>query len=415
MIRIKQYRYTGVCGLLLLMCVQESKAQTGKGINSLYSAFGVGDIESRDYSRNYGLGSAGIGRPSLFYLNELNPASYSAIPKQNFMFDVSLRGTTVGYKGENLSQNAGDVNLKRLAIGFKVNSRWGISAGLTPYSTVDYKTLNQRFVEGTGQAVDAVTEGTGGINRVYISNSVRITKNFSVGVSSAFLFGPINSTETLGADTVSTEDRRYGYNVNFNTGLQYQGRIKGWEIGLGATYRFKTDMRFQHTINVVNANEQVLFKDDVGTQRFSLPQEYGGGLSVGKGNVTVVADYKKQLWSGLNGGQSNYKLTDAERYAGGVEYSFKRHYYNGIVEGMVLQAGFSYNKSYLLVQGQQIKDVSGTIGASLPSRNGSLRYYLGIEVGQRGTTANNLIKENYVNAVFHFSLKDIWFIRRVYD
>lgn len=407
-------KYTGICGLLLLGCVQ-ANAQTGKGINSLYSAFGVGDLEDRDYSRNFGLGSAGMARPSLYYLNELNPASYTAIPAQNFMFDVALRGTSVSYKGESLSQSAGDVNIKRLAIGFKANKRWGISAGLTPYSTVDYKLLNQRFIEGTGQSVDAVTEGTGGINRVYISNAVKLTKNFSVGVSTAFLFGPINTTETLGNDTVSTLDKRYAYNVNFNTGIQYSGKIKDWEIGLGATYRFKTNMRFQHTVNVVNSNETVLYKDDQGTQKFALPEQYGAGLSLGKGNVTIVADYRKQLWSGINPSQTNYRLTDAERFAGGIEYAFKRHYFNGIVEGMVLQAGFSHNKSYLVVAGQQIKDVAGSVGVSLPSRNGSLRYYLGIEVGQRGVNTNNLIKENYVNAVLHFSLRDIWFIRRIYE
>lgn len=408
-------KYTGICGLLLLGCIQQVSAQSGKGINSLYSAFGVGDLEDRDYSRNFGLGSAGIARPSLFYLNELNPASYTAIPAQNFMFDVALRGTTVSYKGQSLNQSAGDVNIKRLAIGFKVNKRWGMSAGLTPYSTVDYKLLNERYIEGTSQPVDAVTEGTGGINRVYWSNSVRLSKNFSVGVSSAFLFGPINATETLGSDTVSTVDKRYAYNVNFNTGLQYMGKIKDWEIGLGATYRFKTVMRFQHTVNVVNANETVLYKDDQGTQKFSLPEQYGAGFSLSKGNITVVGDYRKQLWSGINSSQTNYKLTDAERYAGGIEYAFKRHYYNGIIEGMVLQAGFSHNKTYLTVGGQQIKDVAGSIGVSLPSRNGALRYYLGIEVGQRGTEANNLIKENYVSAVFHFSFRDIWFIRRIYD
>jgi len=407
-------KYTGICGLLLLGCVQ-ANAQTGKGINSLYSAFGVGDLEDRDYSRNFGLGSAGMARPSLYYLNELNPASYTAIPAQNFMFDVALRGTSVSYKGESLSQSAGDVNIKRLAIGFKANKRWGISAGLTPYSTVDYKLLNQRFIEGTGQAIDAVTEGTGGINRVYVSNAIKLTKNFSVGVSSAFLFGPINTTETLGNDTVSTVDKRYAYNVNFNTGLQYSGKIKDWEIGLGATYRFKTTMRFQHTVNVVNSNETVLYKDDQGTQKFSLPEQYGAGLSLGKGNVTIVADYRKQLWNGINPSQTNYRLTDAERIAGGIEYAFKRHYFNGIVEGMVLQAGFSQNKSYLVIAGQQIKDVAGSVGVSLPSRNGALRYYLGIEVGQRGVTTNNLIKENYVNAVLHFSLRDIWFIRRIYE
>lgn len=406
--------YTGLCGLLLLLCVQ-TKAQSGKGVNSLYSAFGIGDLEEHDYTRNYGLGSAGIARPSLFYLNELNPASYSAIPKQNFMFDVSLLGRSVSYTGANTAQNALDGSIKRLAVGFKVNNRWGVSAGLTPYSSVDYKLLANRYIAGSENAIQSVTEGTGGINKIYISNGVKITKNFSAGISSAFLFGPINTTETLGSDTVSTVDKQYAYNLNFTGGLQYHGKIKDWEIGLGATYRLPATMRFQHSVNVINSSEQVLYKDDLETRKVKLPEQYGFGLSLAKGNVTLVADYRKQLWSGLNSGTTGYRLTDADRIAGGLEYAFRRHYYNGTFEGLLLQAGFARNNSYLIVQGNHIAETGVTLGASLPNRTGNLRYYLGLEIGQRGTTTNNLIKENYVNFVFHFSLKDIWFIRRVYE
>ncbi|WP_145713521.1 hypothetical protein [Chitinophaga japonensis] len=411
---MKLYIYTGICGMLLLLCVQ-AKAQSNKGVNSLYSAFAIGDLEERDYSRNFGLGSAGIARPSLFYLNELNPASYSAIPQQNFMFDVALQGRSVTYTGDGLNQNALDGNLKRLAVGFKANKRWGIAAGLTPYSSVDYKFLNQRYIEGSGVPISSTTEGTGGINRVYLSNGVRLTDNFSAGVSSAFLFGPVNTTENLGGDTVSTVDKRYAYNLNFTTGIQYQGKIKDWQVGLGATYRFKTDMRFQHNIEVINSSEQVLYSEELDKLKYTLPEQYGIGLSLGKGNITLVADYKKQLWSGLNPGENNYRLVDAERYAGGLEYAFRKHYYNGVAEHLVLQAGFAYNKSYLSLQGNQIKDISGTAGVSIPNRNGALRYYLGVEVGQRGTLANDLIRENYVNFVLHFSFKDIWFIRRIYE
>jgi hypothetical protein len=407
-------RYTGLCGLLLILCIQ-TKAQSNKGVNSLYSAFGLGDLEERDYSRNFGLGSAGIARPSLHYLNELNPASYSAIPKQNFLFDVALMGRSVNYTGTGLSQSALDGTLKRVAVGFKVNNFWGVSAGLTPYSSVDYKVLGQRYIAGNGEAIQASTEGTGGINKLYISNGIKLSRNFSVGLSSAFLFGPINTTETLGGDTVSTVDKQYAYNVNFTAGLQYRGKIKDWELGLGATYRFKTTMRFDHNIQVINSAEQVLYEEDLNTRRFRLPEQYGFGLSLTKNNITLVGDYKKQLWNGINSGLTGYRLTDAERIAGGLEYAFKRHYFNGTTEGMVLQAGFAYNKSYLVISGNHITDVSGSAGISVPNRTGNLRYYLGIEIGQRGTTANNLVKENYVNAVFHFTLKDIWFIRRVYD
>lgn len=410
--RIKQYT-TGLCvGGLILLSGKDAVAQ--KGINSLYSAYGIGDIEQRDYSRNFGVSSTGIGRRSDLFLNELNPASYTAIPRQHFMFDVTLRAQSINYKDANtLNQQAGDVNIKRLALGFKANNRWGISAGFTPYSSVDYKLLSTTFLDTSPQVT--TTEGTGGINKAYISNAVRLTKNFSVGVSSNFLFGPNNTTSNVGGDTVSTAIERYAFNMNFNTGLQYHGAIKNWRFGLGATYRFKTTLKYRNTLYIRNSSSTTLFKDELDRTNFELPAQYGAGLFVSNGAISWMADYRTEQWESVKNQTTNYQLKNSERYSTGLEYHFRRTYYNQSVEGIVAQLGFSYLNSYLVVKQNQVKDISGTAGVSLPSRNGSLRYYVGIEVGQRGTINGGLIKETYINGVFHFSLRDIWFIRRTYD
>lgn len=410
---MKRIQYTtGLCGLMLLF---GTKAMAQNGINSLYSAYGIGDQEERDYTRNYGLGSTGIARRSDIFLNELNPASYSAIPRQHFIFDVSLRGQSATYKDAgSLNQTAGDVNIKRVALGFKVNNRWGISAGFGAFSTVNYKLNSITYIDTSPQTT--TTEGTGGINKVYLSNGVRLTKNFSAGVSSNFLFGPNNTVENVGGDTVSTKIQRYAFNVNFNTGLQYSGKLgKNWVLGLGATYRFKTDLKYERSLIIMNSNETTLYEDDLAEERFTLPEQYGAGLSLSNGTFTWVADWRRQMWEGTRKSTTNYRLANSDRYSTGLEYSKRRTYGQAQQEGLVVQAGFSYYNSYLIVNNNQIKDVSGTVGVSLPARSGSLRYYLGIEVGQRGTTSAGLIKENYVNAVFNFTLRDIWFIRRTYE
>lgn len=412
--RIKQYT-TGLCvGGLILLSGKDAVAQ--KGINSLYSAYGIGDVEQHDYSRNFGVGSTGIARRSDFFLNELNPASYSAIPRQHFMFDVSLRAQSITYKDAgSLNQTAGDVIIKRLALGFKANNRWGISAGFTPYSTVDYKLLSTTYID-TSPLV-TTTEGTGGINKAYISNAVKLTKNFSVGVSSNFLFGPINTTSNVGGDTVSTRTERYAFNMNFTTGVQYSGKIgKKWLLGLGGTYRFKTNMNYQNKLYILNSSSTVLFTDnDLARTKIKLPEQIGGGFSLSNGTVTWLADYRTEKWGSAGNKTTNYNLVNSDRYSTGIEYSFKRTYYNQQVEGIIAQAGFSYYNSNLVVKNNQIRDVAGTAGISIPSRSGALRYYVGVEVGQRGTTSGGLIKETYVNGVFHFSLRDIWFIRRTYE
>lgn len=398
--------------VILLLCAASVKAQ--RGLNSIYSAYGIGDLETRDYSRNFGLGSTGIGRRHSGYLNELNPASYSALPPQNFMFDVSLKAQQVNYSGSNISQSAGDINFKRLALGFKAAKWWGIGAGITPYSTVDYKLLNQQFVTGTGAPVTATTTGTGGFNRAYISNGFQLSKNFSVGVSTAFLFGPLNTTNYIGSDSLQTQHNQYGFKPNFTAGAQYAGKItKDWQLGIGATYRFETKMKLQEKLNIVNQDGTSLYTKDEDPSWVTLPAEYGAGLSLTNGTVTWVADYRHQLWNSLNEKGPTYRYQDGERISTGIEYAIKRQYYNQSFEGAVLQAGFAYNKTPLVIGNTQITDISGTLGVSMPNKNGQLRYYIGLEGGQRGANNGALVKETYINAVFNFSLRDIWFFKRL--
>jgi hypothetical protein len=410
--RIKQYT-TGLCvGGLILLSGKNAVAQ--KGINSLYSAYGIGDVEQRDYSRNFGVSSSGIARRSDYFLNDLNPASYSAIPRQHFMFDVSLRAQSINYKDAGtLNLTAGDVNIKRLALGFKATNRWGISAGFSPYSTVDYKLTTTTYIDTSPQLT--TTEGTGGINKAYISNGVKITKNLSLGITGNFLFGPINTTNNVGGDTVSTRIERYAFNVNFNTGLQYTGKIKNWQLGVGATYRFKTNMNYHNNLIILNSSSTTLFKEELDQTTFKIPEQYGAGISIGNGTITLLADYRTEKWSKVDNKTTNYTLVNSDRYSGGLEYAFHRTYYNQTVEGIIAQVGFGYYASNLVIRQNQVKDISGTAGVSIPSRSGALRYYVGIEVGQRGTTSGGLIKETYINGVLHFSLRDIWFIRRTYE
>ncbi|HEY0272930.1 MAG TPA: hypothetical protein VGC22_07075, partial [Chitinophaga sp.] len=233
-------------GSVLLLFSQHAAAQ--KGINSLYSAFAIGDLDEHDYSRNFGLGSAGIARQSVGYLNELNPASYSAIPTQNFLLEGALNFKLVGYKGNEVNQTGGDFSFRHVAFGFNiVPGRWGASIGFQPYSTIDYKLLETKSIAGAGTPLNASVEGSGGLNRVYFSNGVRIAKGLSLGLSSAFLFGPIESKETFEDNitngSIYTQRSAYAYNANFTLGAQYHASLfSKWTMDLGATYRFKTSL-----------------------------------------------------------------------------------------------------------------------------------------------------------------------------
>lgn len=409
---MRRYFFTGCC---LLLAAGQLKAQ--KGINSLYSAFGIGDLEAKDYSRNFGVGSSGIARSSAEFLNELNPASYTGLPMETFFFEASLAGKSINYHRTGDRQPAGDVNFKKLAIGFKAHEKWGIGFGLMPYSRVDYKLLNTRYVEGTSTGVRNAVEGTGGINRLYFSNAVQLGKHLSLGLSSALLFGSVNVTDSLGSTgmetDIYTEQRRFMHNFNLTGGLQYKAGIGKWTLGAGLTYALQSKLTSSQTFSIRMADETVLFEEDKTSRDYSIPQQFGAGLSLTNGSVTWLADYRQQQWKGLNEEKGDYRYDQSHRLSGGVEYSFFKYYYNQRIEGLALQAGVNYHTGYIRVQHQPLRDFGITAGASLPNRTGQLRYYLGLEVGQRGSTANGLVQENYLNVVLHISLRDNWFFRRL--
>lgn len=404
---------TRIYTIVLILLLNSGRVAAQKGVNSLYSAFGIGDLEERDYSRNFGVGSAGIARQSGQFLNEQNPASYTALPMQMFYFEASMAGKTVQYHTANNSQSAGDISFKRFAIGFKAHERWGISIGLMPYSRVDYKMLNTTPIEGVTENVRNAIEGSGGLNRFYISNGVRITKNLSLGISSAVIFGPVNTIDSLASDAVHTSRDLYYRNLNLTAGLQYQGKIGEWTLSAGATYRLATTLRGSGDFSIRSSDGTVLYQDKTTSAEYKIPAQLGFGLSAATGNLTWLADYKKQDWRNVNKSGASYQYKNAERYAGGMEYTFRRlDFYGREAEGTVIQLGAAFQKNYITVKEQPLEDFSISAGVSLPSRTGHLRYYLGVEGGQRGVTTKGLVQENYFNVVLHLSLRDNWFYKR---
>ena len=56
-----------------------------------------------------------------------------------------------------------------------------------------------------------------------------------------------------------------------------------------------------------------------------------------------------------------------------------------------------------------------SFGLGLPLRKTKSEINLSVEVGERGTTNNNLIKEQFLRFQIGLSLSDIWFVKRKYD
>jgi hypothetical protein len=165
---------------------------------SPYSVFGIGDIETADYSRNLGMGGVGIGLKSKESLNRLNPASYSGIDSLSFTLESSFSGRASHFYNGNSAQNNSLAGLKKLAVGFCVNSFWHTSAGVVPFSNMGYDMSMIKTTEGAPyNTYELNLTGNGSINRFYLANSFNLSKNLSVGVNLSFLFGTLTQDENI--------------------------------------------------------------------------------------------------------------------------------------------------------------------------------------------------------------------------
>jgi hypothetical protein len=135
-------------------------------------------------------------------------------------------------------------------------------------------------------------------------------------------------------------------------------------------------------------------------------------------------DYSMQDWSSFTSfGQSGI-LKNSQRIAVGIQYipnksaGTKEPY----AKKIFYRAGFRYADSYLELQNTALKDYAVTFGAGFPLRKIKVGetysqsvINVGFELGQWGTTENQLIREKYAKAVVSFTLNDRWFIKHKYD
>jgi hypothetical protein len=79
----------------------------------------------------------------------------------------------------------------------------------------------------------------------------------------------------------------------------------------------------------------------------------------------------------------------------------------------------SYKQEYLIMPqsagGDHLKDFGITFGMGLPLKRSKTSFNLAFEWGQRGTTDNSLIKENYMRLTMNLTLHEYWFMKRKFD
>jgi hypothetical protein len=397
----------------LLITVNTIYAQNN---NSPYSIVGLGDIEQSYFDRTAGMGNTGLAISSNRFMYNGNPAANASLDFHYFSIELAGRYKGVNYSGTPVlssTQQSTDLQMKKLLMAVKPKSFWAVSLGLLPFSTVNYSMYALKYVQGTPQNTLAYYKGDGGTNQFFITNSFRLNKHFSIGVQASYIFGHLNEQETIigtVSDSTLTSIRYITINKPFfKFGAQYKTKVsKNWDASIGGTLSNKTKINADYSLVVTDGNT-VLRSDIVyKSSFFTIPIMYAGGVSATyKDKYTFAADFNHQDWGTTNISGISYNLVNSNRYSVGAEYSNKVRFREFTYEKYFLQAGTFYNNSYLKINGTQIDQFGVTFGAGLQTARG-LGFQAALEIGRRGTTNNNLIKENYNQLTFTLSYRDFW-------
>ncbi len=390
---------------------------------SPYSIVGIGEIEHSSFDRSTGMGGAGISLASARSLYNANPASYSKLDDHFISMEVTMRYKGVTYYGNGVNQTnnvSSDLSVEKLALAIKLKRNWGLSAGLLPYSSSNYSFTGAKNIIGTTTNTGTYYEGTGGLHQAYLANAISLSKNIRVGVQTTALFGQFNQKETMylnalniTSNAVVSTNKMYINSFYGKAGFQYEGKLnKHWQLNLGAIALLQTKLNAEQTIVVEQDSGTLYTSSTIKDNYFTLPLTYGGGISLVHNNsLTISADYVQQQWSNIQYKGLNYQLVNSNRIAAGIEYAKKINYANIVYEPYFLQAGMHYTNSYLKINNQQLNEYGITVGAGFNAKRSQLGYLFNMEFGSKGTTQNNLIKENYMKASFTILCREFWFTK----
>ena len=406
-----------------------SKGQTN---NSPYSIIGIGDIENSYFDRTAGMANTGVAVWSKRNLIQNNPATFvrlDTIPfKTSFNFEISGRYNGVNYSGTPITNatdnNSTDLQFKKAALAVRLRPRWALSLGLLPFSSSNYSFYENKQVSGSNYSVPSYIQGSGNVSQFYLANSFAITRHLSFGIHTAILFGQFSQIETISSSSVSdsvlTTTRNYSVSSPYiKFGFQYDKDVTNkWNIAIGSTVSLQAKLSGIYDLTVMNGSNTFKTVESNANNYFTIPVSYTGGIATTYAQkLTLAADYNFQPWSSFNYSGLGYKVVDSKRYSVGGQYSGNIKFPNGIVaEKYFLQAGFFYTDSYLQIFGQQIQDHGASIGAGFNSLKSGLGLSAALMVGSKGTTSQNLVKQNYTQISFTLSYRDFWFTaKKKYD
>lgn len=410
-------------------------------VQSPYSKFGLGNLRGSVLPHQRAMGgiSAGVFRSS--YINNINmqnPASYAGIGLTTL--DIGMSGSFTTLKTNSLSENTFNSSLSHVAMAFPLTMKSALSVGILPYSELGYdfkNTVNVGSSADNTKTVDYIYVGEGGLSKAYLGYGIQFGDHFRIGANAEYLFGNLiqsRSTEYLneaGAINSREQVKNSVYGFNYSYGVQYDFRLgskTSLVLGYSGSSSSKLNSERSQYITIYSKDAQGNEGSALDTLDFSenpkaslkLPLVHNFGFTLQRENKWLIgADYRTGKWSQMAIANVNQNLQDTYGFSVGGQFTPDITAINGYFKRVDYRLGFTYDKTYIQMNNQDVKQMAVTVGLGLPlssyARSSFYKMNVSAEIGKRGKVTNGLIQENYVNFHLGFMLNDKWFQRFRFD
>lgn len=448
--RIYKYLTAAVATATLMTLPLAARAQESSlNTYSPYTMYGLGNLNRSPVSAFAGMGGASIGfrnggfdSTAEMKLNVSNSAALSAIPRKSFIFDVGMAGTNVYMRQQSstglMRTSYNTFNFNNVTIALPLSGKLGFAFSVAPYSEVGYKiqTDDTSYLSDLG-IVRYYYNGQGDITEAKAGIGWEPFKNLSIGAEVNYMWGnidrkyeaqivPYTGSGTYNPVKANTNEKVARVFGAF--GLQYTPLSKPrTRLTLGATYRMGGKLNSDITDHIPSNN---IYDDVIRLNEFKsatyMPQKIGAGFYFHRPKWAVGADYVFEDW----GTHNEYDAANDVRYVNtntfklGAKYTPNRYDIRGRVASffnrMTYKAGFRTGDGYLRFRGMPMNERALTFGLDIPFKATNVSTLsVGVELGERGTMKNGLVKENYLKVNVGVTLfggdYDYWFQKYKYN
>jgi hypothetical protein len=410
-----------------------------KLVNTPYARFNLGAIEPAGSFKSLGMGGIGIALRDNSSMFISNPASYSSVDTNSFVFDFGIDASINVLSDGTTSYTSDDINFDHLIMGFPIKRGWGVAVGVVPLTSGYYKLYDvvaqndPEYDPLTGPSFSYHT-GEGGFNNFFLGTGVNITKKLSVGVNMRVLFGIVNRTYVVNFSDFYTvfnnsavEKTQIG-GINFDYGIQYSTPLRNnyfFNAGVSVTTgkNYNTDYELLTTRYTAFGNrDTVSVVSDNMTPTF-IPGTFRVGIAFGKKNkFSAGFDFNATKWSSAKLPGLNGYAADTRSYLFGAEYIPDKYSNYSFLSRLEYRIGGHFEDNYLIIDGAQLKEYGASIGFGIPmsrtlTKSNSLsRTNIFFDFTRRyGPSSAVLPTENYYTIGISLNFYDFWFVKRKYD